>query len=310
MPHVPTRSSPQDARLLAELYDPLDPDRGDLQPYLDRAVEIRARRVLDVGCGTGVLALLLAARGLDVVGVDPDPYSLAVAEAKPGAEGIRWIEGGAVAVPTDPPFDFATLTANVAQAIITDAAWNATLAGIARALRPGGEVMLETRDPERRAWEGWTREATTVVVDVPGVGVVTGWDETISVRWPLVTLRGGIRLPDGREVVSEQSLRFRERAEVEADLARHGLELVHVRDAPDRPGREFVFLARRARHDRLADTVLERRGAVTSSPGLPMRGPERTLSTTAHHESWVCIAARSSVTRYDRAATFRGSPAL
>lgn len=190
MPHVPTRSSPQDARLLAELYDPLDPDRGDLQPYLDRAVEIRARRVLDVGCGTGVLALLLAARGLDVVGVDPDPYSLAVAEAKPGAEGIRWIEGGAVAVPTDPPFDFATLTANVAQAIITDAAWNATLAGIARALRPGGEVMLETRDPERRAWEGWTREATTVVVDVPGVGVVTGWDETISVRWPLVTYAG------------------------------------------------------------------------------------------------------------------------
>ena len=50
---------------------------------------------------------------------------------------------------------------------------------------------------------------------------------------------------DGVDLPSASTLRFREQAEVEADLARHGFEVVDVRDAPDRPGKELVFLARR-----------------------------------------------------------------
>ncbi|BDH13271.1 hypothetical protein HOK021_44500 [Streptomyces hygroscopicus] len=53
---------------LAALYDPLDPDRRDLEAYLHLTAELAARRVLDIGCGTGVLALLLADRGIEVVG--------------------------------------------------------------------------------------------------------------------------------------------------------------------------------------------------------------------------------------------------
>ena len=74
---------------LAAIYDPLDPDRGDLTAYVDMAAEFGARRVLDLGCGTGVFALLLAHRGIDVVGVDPALASLDVARAKPGAERVR-----------------------------------------------------------------------------------------------------------------------------------------------------------------------------------------------------------------------------
>jgi hypothetical protein len=33
--------------------------------------------------------------------------------------------------------------------------------------------------------------------------------------------------------------------EIEESLAREGYELIEIRDAPDRPGREFVFLCRR-----------------------------------------------------------------
>ncbi|MEV4129284.1 hypothetical protein [Nocardia sp. NPDC049707] len=44
-------------------------------------------------------------------------------------------------------------------------------------------------------------------------------------------------------IVSESTLRFRERAEVEADLNIHGYQVRDVRDAPDRAGREFVFIA-------------------------------------------------------------------
>jgi hypothetical protein len=40
-------------------------------------------------------------------------------------------------------------------------------------------------------------------------------------------------------------LRFRSRGELADSLASAGLTVEEVRDAPDRPGREFVFVARR-----------------------------------------------------------------
>jgi hypothetical protein len=46
-------------------------------------------------------------------------------------------------------------------------------------------------------------------------------------------------------LTSDSTLRFRERAEVEAQLKAVGYLLEEVRDAPDRPRREFVFFARR-----------------------------------------------------------------
>jgi SAM-dependent methyltransferase len=230
---------------LAALYDALDPDRSDLDAYVALAAELGARRVLDVGCGTGTLALLLAARGCDVVAVDPAAASLAVARGKPGAGAVRWIEGDATAVPgTDR--DLVTLTGNTAQAIADPARWAATLRAVAGALRPGGHVVLETRDPAARAWEGWTREATLRTTELPGAGAVTSWVELTGVDGPLVGIRWTWEFAaDGAVLTSESTLRFRDRDEVEADLRASGCTVVDVRDAPDRPGRELVVLARR-----------------------------------------------------------------
>jgi len=56
---------------LAATYDALDPDRSDLEAYVDIADELNADSVVDVGCGTGTFALLLAGRGLEVTGRRP-----------------------------------------------------------------------------------------------------------------------------------------------------------------------------------------------------------------------------------------------
>lgn len=231
---------------LAALYDRFDPDRGDLDAYLRMAREFEARGALDIGCGTGVFALLLADRGVDVVGVDPALASLDVARAKPGSERVRWICGDATALP---PLrvDLATMTGNAAQAIVDPRTWQQTLRGAYEALRPGGRLVFETRDPERRAWEEWNREATHRVTEVPGVGSVEGWIDLVDVSPPLVTFRGTyVFAADGHVLTSDSTLRFREREEVAADLAENGYVVEEVRDAPDRPGKEFVFLARRA----------------------------------------------------------------
>jgi SAM-dependent methyltransferase len=230
---------------LASVYDPLDPDRSDLDAYTAMAAEFGARSVLDVGCGTGTFACLLATQGLQVIGVDPALASLNVARAKPGADAVRWLHGDAT---TLPPLrvDLATMTGNVAQVFRTEDEWAATLAGVRAALRPGGRLVFETRDPARQAWLGWTREQSFSRTDIPGAGVVQSWHELTAATDELVSFRSFVVFEaDGAVITSDSTLRFRDRAAVADSLAAQGYRLDEVRDAPDRPGREFVFIARR-----------------------------------------------------------------
>lgn len=223
---------------IAEVYDAFDSDRSDLDVYAAIVSELGASRVLDLGCGTGTLAILLARSGLDVVAVDPAGAMLDVARAKPGAERVRWIHGDATSVPHDLRVDVVTCTGNAAQAIVDDADWRRTLAAVHGLLAPDGHFVFETREPSVRAWESWNREQSYAVVDG-----MESWEEVTRVEVPLVTFESTTVFPDGTRVVATSTLRFRERAEVEADLRSSGFSVVDVRDAPDRPGRELVFVA-------------------------------------------------------------------
>jgi SAM-dependent methyltransferase len=230
---------------LAPIYDTLEPARSDLHAYLDLARQLDAKRVLDIGCGTGVFALLLADRGVEVVGVDPARASLEVATAKPGSERVRWIWGDATALPPL-QVDLVTMTANVAQQIVNPDMWLRTLTGAREALRPGGFLVFETRDPAARAWEEWNPAVSHRFTPLPTGGTVESWGELVELNLPLVTFRWNyVFTADGEHITSESSLRFRERQEVEADLAARGYRLHDVRDAPDRPDKEFVFIAQR-----------------------------------------------------------------
>jgi hypothetical protein len=74
---------------------------------------------------------------------------------------------------------------------------------------------------------------------------VESWVQLIEVGGSLVTFRWTyVFAADGEVLTSDSTLRFREREEAERDLVAHGYVVEDVRDAPDRPGREFVFLAR------------------------------------------------------------------
>ena len=229
---------------LAALYDVFDDDRSDLDAYLAIADELGANSVIDVGCGTGSLAIRLADTGKTVLGVDPAGASLDVARAKSSTGTIRWVHGDATAlVGLGLSADMATMTGNVAQVFVSDDDWYSTLAAVHHCLRPGGWLVFETRRADARDWEHW--DVTPTSVHRPD-GSTASFSRTVSrVSLPLVTFESEIIL-DGQVLISASTLRFRDRHEIEDDLHEHGYRIVDVRDAPDRPGKELVFLARRA----------------------------------------------------------------
>jgi SAM-dependent methyltransferase len=231
---------------LAELYDPLDPDRSDLDAYATLAGEFGARTVLDIGCGTGTFACLLAGPGLEVIAADPAAASLEVARHKPGAGRVRWVHADATALPRL-QVDLVTMTGNVAQVFVTDEEWAAVLGAVHGALRPGGRLVFESRDPERKAWLGWNRSQTCRRAIIPDAGPVQTWIDLTKAEGDLVSFRTTFVFGrDGAVLTSDSTLAFRGRGELADSLALAGLVVDEIRDAPDRPGREFVFIARKA----------------------------------------------------------------
>ena len=229
---------------LAEIYDLLDsPDRPDLAPYVSIADEFNAHSVIDLGCGTGNLACRLAAHGKEVVGIDPAAASLDVARRSAHAHRVRWITGTAAQL-KGLHADLISMTGNVAQVFITDEEWLATLRGCHDALAQGGRLVFEVRDPAKEAWKGWNREQSYRTIEAPGIGMVEFWVELVRVELPLVAFRHTfVFRKDGTVMTSESTLRFRDRSEIADTLSRAGLAVESVRDAPDRPGLEFVFIA-------------------------------------------------------------------
>ncbi|HWS35274.1 MAG TPA: class I SAM-dependent methyltransferase [Actinoplanes sp.] len=225
---------------LAALYDTFDGDRDDLDAYEEIAAELGAHDILDVGCGTGCFALRLAAAGHTVTGYDPAEASLDVARSKPGADRVTW-----TGTLPDGEFDLVTMTANVAQVFTTDEQWTQILRDVHDRLRPGGSLVFETRRPEYRIWDEWATDTGPDVRDVPGVGPVEHRLRLTGVTLPLVSFQHRYTFPGGDVLTSDSTLRFRDRNELDADLTACGFQIDDVRQAPDRPARERVFLCRK-----------------------------------------------------------------
>ena len=110
--------------------------------------------VVDVGCGTGTLAIALAADGAQVIGVDGDPEVLALAYAKPGAEAVQWRKGLATALPL-PGASADRVVMSLLLHHLDAGAKRTALAEALRVLRPGGRLHVadwgRPRDPVMRA---------------------------------------------------------------------------------------------------------------------------------------------------------------
>ena len=237
-----------DPRLVA-VYDAWGADRADAAFYMGLAAELSATSIVDIGCGTGEITCALALRGHRVTGVDPAPVMLEVARHRPGGDLVRWIEGDASAL-DGPSADLAIMTAHVSQVIHDQDTWQATLAATHRALRPGGHIAFESRNPDARAWLAWTPEASRQRLDTP-LGAVDVWFDLRDVAGDLVRYDIHYRFAsDGEEPISSNVLRFRSQAELGRLLTDAGFEVRDVfGDWDHRPvsaqSPELIFVATR-----------------------------------------------------------------
>lgn len=228
---------------LVEVYDSFDGQRRDLEHYLALVKELKANSILDVGCGTGCFPCLLADQGCEVYGLEPAAASLDFARRKANAAKVQWILGDTSALPPL-QVDLAVMTGNVAQVFLSDQAWLQNLTNIRRALNPKGHLVFESRKPSQKAWLEWNRKNTQSEMEIAGVGKVTSWCDLLDVSKDLVSFRWSYLFEsDGALIASDSTLRFRDQTDITDSLLKSGYRIREIREAPDRPGKEFVFIA-------------------------------------------------------------------
>jgi SAM-dependent methyltransferase len=209
-----------DTRLTA-LYDALNPPGDDTAFYLSLPGQ-PPQEILDVGCGTGLLACALAARGHRVTGADPATAMLAVARSRPGGEQVHWIETDAAGLSEPTRFDLIIMTGHVFQLLLSDGDIRAALGNVRRHLAPGGRIAFETRNPDAREWQYWSPRETRRRVDT-AAGLADVHYDISEVTGELVTYEMCIRFPDGEQAVVPDTLRFMGQAELAGFLTGAGL---------------------------------------------------------------------------------------
>jgi SAM-dependent methyltransferase len=177
--------------------------------------------VLDVGCGTGTLLKRARRDGHPgrLVGLDPGAGMLAVARSEPGVE---WVAGTLAPGAYDAEFDLVTMTGHAFQELRADDEVRTVLRGMRDAVRPGGRVAFETRNPTARGWESWPDGTYQVEHDGE---TIKFWYEVERVDGELVTFT---EFTDGgrwHRQVDRSTLRFLPRLELDRFLAEAGLEV-------------------------------------------------------------------------------------
>ncbi len=202
---------------LVELYDIECGWSEDRDFYLDLAGP-KPIDILDIGCGTGLLANAYAARGHRVTGVDPAAAMLDVARRSKHGSRVEWIEATAQTLATRRRFDLIIMTGHAFQTLLEERDIAASFSNLGNALKPHGRFVFETRNPAID-WVGkWTHELT---LDTP-------WGEVAVSRrvgsWSgeRIDFTTTYRFADG-ELASQSELRFWTEADIRRSATSAGL---------------------------------------------------------------------------------------
>jgi SAM-dependent methyltransferase len=219
-------TDPYGDRELVALYDVDNPGGVDHDHYHALADALEARRIVDLGCGTGLLTRRLAAAGRSVVGIDPSRTMLDWARRQPGADEVTWIEGDATSIAPTGDLDLVVCTGNAIMHLDPDDLTTA-LERSRDGLRPRGIVSFESRNPAAREWEQWTRDATYGARQTR-FGPLAEWVEVTDVTDERVTFDAHNVFPEGEVRVYTSVLFFRAADTLRAALHDAGFDDIEI----------------------------------------------------------------------------------
>lgn len=152
----------------APIYDDIH-GRIDPGPAVQRLAPMaRGGRVLELGIGTGRIALPLAAEGLEVHGIDASEEMVALLRQKPGGDGIGVTIGDFANVDVDGRFNLVFVAFNTFFALLTQDAQVRCFRNVAEHLTEDGAFVIEAFVPDPTRWERGQRVGT-IHVDHLGV---------------------------------------------------------------------------------------------------------------------------------------------
>lgn len=232
---------------LAGLYDIDSGWSRDRDFYLAQAGGAPIR-VLDLGCGTGLLCAAYANEGHQVTGVDPAAPMLEVARARTGGTAVTWVHAAAADYRSDARFDLIIMTGHAFQVLWEDADILAALHTMKLHLAEGGRLVFETRNPGFDWVSRWNSQKTILLSDGEEIPKETRNSHAVAGG---IAFEHAYHFPD-EVIVSKSRLRFASREEVEAHLAATGLKADAVfgdwDESPFDPdtSREIIFRVRHA----------------------------------------------------------------
>lgn len=120
--------------------------------YIDQRVGLAGKRVLDVGCGGGILAESMAARGAEVTGIDMGEAPLSVAKLHRLESGVNveYRRMTAEAIADEQPASFDAVTCMEMLEHVPDPA--SVIAACGRLVKPGGHVFFSTINRNPKAY--------------------------------------------------------------------------------------------------------------------------------------------------------------
>lgn len=163
--------------MIAYYYDQLHTWGKEDDFFMELLQLTKAKKIADLGCGTGRVTIELAKAGYEVTGIDPNEEAVLRAQNKDNAQSVSWIIGDSQDLTTN-AYDAVIMTANVAQVFISEESWNSVLQDVFTALKPGGHFIFDARNPQAKAWEEWQKDETVdELQDVYTGDPLLYWDE-------------------------------------------------------------------------------------------------------------------------------------